>query len=93
MKLNGAETYEPILIVLSADKQPIAYAEKINELVEQGLYETTEQAIANNPRFEIECEIYYQRHYGMFVVESGAVDSGTIYSPYSGELCENFLDF
>ena len=34
-------------------------------------------------------EIYYEKHYGLFAVESGAVESGTIYSPYSRELCDD----
>ena len=34
-------------------------------------------------------EIYYEKHYGLFAVESEAVESGTIYSPYSNELCDD----
>ena len=34
---------------------------------------------------EIELEIYYEKGYGLFAVESEAVESGTIYSPYSKE--------
>ena len=40
------------------------------------------------PRIEIELELYYEKEYGLFAVESGAVESGTIYSPYSAELCD-----
>lgn len=35
------------------------------------------------------CELYYDKHSGLFAVEQGAVESGTIYSPYSGELCDD----
>jgi hypothetical protein len=34
-------------------------------------------------------EMYYQKHSGLFIIEEGAVESGTIYSPYDGELCDN----
>ena len=89
VKLNNADNYEDIVIALTKSKTPIAYANKIEELVEQGLYPTKEDAEKDNPLFSIECEIYYDRHSGLFAVESGAVESGTIYSPYSGELCED----
>ena len=46
----------------------------------------------DNPRIELECEIYYHKHSGLFAVESGAVESGYIYSPYSGELCEEYIE-
>ena len=34
---------------------------------------------------EIELEIYYEKGYGLFAVDSEAVNSGTVFSPYSGE--------
>ena len=37
---------------------------------------------------EIELEVYYEVGYGLFAVEADAVESADIYSPYSGELCE-----
>ena len=33
---------------------------------------------------EFELEIYYEKGYGLFAVDSEAVNSGTIFSPYSG---------
>lgn len=89
VKLNGGDDYEPINIILSEEKYPIAYNKKIEELVEQGAYSDVEMAKFHNPTIEIECEIYYHKHSGLFAVECGAVESGTIYSPYSGELCED----
>lgn len=89
VKLNNAEDYEPITIKLTKDETPIAYQNKIDELVEQGLYPSKEEAEKNNPVFEIDCEIYYEKHFGVFAVESGAVESGTIYSPYDGQYCED----
>lgn len=40
---------------------------------------------------EIELEIYYEKGTGLFAVESEAVESGTIYSPYTAEVCENYI--
>ena len=90
VKLNSADTYEPIVVRIDKNVAPIAYDNKIAELVEQGCYPTKEQAETENPYFELECEIYYEKGYGVFVVEEGAVESGTIYSPYTGELCEEY---
>lgn len=90
VKLNNADNYEPIFIKIDKEQYPIAYQNKIEELVEQGCYESIEDAEKDNPTFEMECELYYDKHSGLFAVECGAVESGTIYSPYSGELCEDF---
>lgn len=90
VKLNNADNYEPIMVVLTEDKYPIAYNNKIQELVEQELYDTIENAKKENPIIEMELELYYEKEYGLFAVESGAVESGTIYSPYSQELCEEY---
>lgn len=89
VKLNNSDQYEPITIKLTKADTPIAYQNKIDELVEQGCYTNAEEAEKDNPVFEIDCEIYYDKHKGVFAVESGAVESGTIYSPYSGEICDN----
>ena len=89
LKLNNGNNYEPIEIVLSKEKTPIAYNNKIEELVSQGLYPTKEDAEFHNPTISLDCEIYYQKEYGAFAVECGACESGTIYSPYSAELLED----
>jgi hypothetical protein len=92
IKLNSAEDYEPIDIILSRDSNPIAYQNKLEELVEQELFPTIEEAERFYPSITIECEIYYHKHCGLFAVESGAVEAGTIYSPYDGELCEEYQE-
>ena len=89
VKLNSAENYEGIIIIVDKEQYPIAYRNKIEELVEQGCYDTIEDAERDNPTFEIDCEIYYDKHSGLFAVECEAVESGTIYSPYSGEICDD----
>ena len=93
VKLNSAENYEGITIIVDKEQYPIAYRNKIEELVEQGLYNTIEEAENDNPTFEMDCEIYYDKHSGLFAVESGAVESGClIYSPYSGVACEEYKE-
>ena len=89
VKLNSAENYEGITIIIDKEQYPIAYNNKIEELVEQGCYDTIEDAEKDNPMFEIDCELYYDKHSGLFAVECGAVESATIYSPYSGEVCDD----
>lgn len=89
VKLNTSDNYEPIKVVLSKSEYPIAYNNKIEELVEEGAYNSIEDAENDNPTIEIEMEIYYEKHYGLFSVESAAVESGTIYSPYTSELCDD----
>lgn len=88
VKLNNSDSYEPLIVRLTEAETPIAYNNKIEELVEQGVYPSKEEAIKDNPIIEIECELYYEKHSGLFAVESGAVESNYVYSPYSGELCE-----
>ena len=92
VKLNSAENYEGITIIIDKEQYPISYRNKIEELVEQGLYDTIEDAENDNPSFKMDCEIYYDKHSGLFAVESGAVESGLIYSPYSGEECEEYKE-
>ena len=89
VKLNNAENSEYIEITISKEQYPIAYRNKIEELVEQGCYPTIHDAEKDNPTFEMDCELYYDKDSGLFAVECGAVEAGTIYSPYSGELCDD----
>jgi hypothetical protein len=88
VKLNGAENYEPIHITITESEQPIAYNQKIDELVEQGAYPNRGEAKKKNQVFHFDMEMYYQKHSGLFIVEEGAVEAGTIYYPYDGELCD-----
>lgn len=87
VKLNSSDEYEFLCnVTLTKDKYPIAFENKVQELIEEcGL--TRGQAEESIENMEIELEIYYERGYGLFAVDSEAVSSGTIYSPYSGEFC------
>ena len=89
VKLNNSDTYEHLCnVVLTKDKFPVAYENKVQELIEEGCADSREEAEAQIQNMEIELEIYYEKGAGLLAVESGAVESGTIYTPYTGELCE-----
>lgn len=89
MKLNNSDSYEPIMVILSPDKYPIAFNNKVEELLEQKLFNTRAEAEAFVVSAPIEIELYYEKGTGLFAVESEAVESGTIYSPYTKELLED----
>lgn len=88
VQLNNSDNYEHLCtVVLTKEKFPIAYENKVKELIDEcGMSrEEAENAIKN---MKIELEVYYEVGYGLFAIDSGAVESCTIYSPYSGELCD-----
>lgn len=91
IKANSAEKYESTIIRLSKNRYPIAYQAKLEELVEQNCYDSIEKAESDNPYFDIELEMYYDKHHGLYAVESGAIESNaeSICSPYTGEYMEN----
>ena len=88
VKVNSVEEYEPILVTLDEYRFPIAHKNKVDELIESGAFDSVEEAkkwVNNTP---IELEIYYEKDYGLFAVESEAITSGSICSPYSREYLE-----
>jgi len=91
MKKNNSENYEVVCTLrldrLFAEKYPIAYQAKKEELMEDcGMSE--EEAVATMKDMEIELELYYEKGRGLFAVESEAVENNTIYSPYTREELE-----
>ena len=89
MKLNNSDVYEHLCNVkLTEDKFPIAYKNKLNELIDNGMSEEDARNLLADG--EIELELYYSYGYGLFAVESGAIDDGaTIFDPYTGKECDN----
>lgn len=85
MKQNSAENYEPVNVFLTPDKTPIAYQNKVQCLMSSGMTEAEARKLALEP---IELELYYEVGRGLFAVESEAVESCEIRSPYSGEPLE-----
>ena len=88
VQLNNSDNYEHLCdVVLTKDKFPIAYENKVKELMDEcGMSREEAENVIKD--MKIGLEVYYEVGYGLFAIESDAVESGTIYSPYSGELCE-----
>lgn len=88
LKINSAEQAEMLKpIKLTLADFPIAYNNKVEELIEEcGMSE--EEAHQCLKDIEFNLEIYYQQGAGLFAVECEAVESGGVYSPYTGDLME-----
>jgi len=85
IKLNKPEEAETIEVLLTPEKSPLAYKEKVDELMEQQAFNSREEAEQWVRTTPIVIELYYEKHSGLFAVESEALESGGIKSPYTGE--------
>ena len=86
VKLADGETAETITVKLSKEKTPVAFENKVKELLEEGI-PTREQAEKLVEGFEFELDLYYEKSYGLFAVESDFVESVDHFtSPYSGKI-------
>ena len=84
IKMNNADNYESINITLSKEYTPIAYQNKLDELMDEKVFDTKAEAEKWLRETPIELELYYEKGYGLFGVESEAVENAVITSPYSG---------
>lgn len=84
IKKNDAYNYESIKITLSRMNTPIAYQNKLDELMECKAFDTQAEAEKWLNETPIELELYYEKGYGLFGVEEEAVEESEIHSPYSG---------
>ena len=90
MKKNKAENYESIRVYLDENRTPLAFNEKLKELMEEGAFDNENDAryyILTNP---IELELYYHKGYGLYGVESDAVEYADVYDPYDGTKMEEW---
>ncbi len=87
MNLNPDDKTETIEVILTEDNYPIAYKNKLEELIEQEAFPSRKEAIRWLSKTPIVLELYYEKHSGLFAVESGALETNpeSILSPYSGE--------
>lgn len=85
IKVNPPEQYESFMIILNENKYPIAHQKKLEELMEQGAFESVEAAKKWINTTPIELELYYEKHSGLFAVEAEAVEDihHTLCSPYT----------
>lgn len=88
VKINKPGHEEVIEIRLSREKTPKAFKEKLEELMEEGAFNTEKEAIEWIEKTSFVMEIYYERGSGLFLVESEALENGDIVSPYTKELLE-----
>ena len=83
-KLHNTENYVHLTNVRFGDYPQICKL-KAEELVEEGLYSSYEEAYKEAENMETELELYYEKGTGLFAVESDAVECTPIYSPYTKE--------
>lgn len=88
MKANKVGEEETIGVLLTRRTFPIAFQNKLNELMEQGAFDNEEDATKWIESTPIVLEIMYEKDSGLFAVESEAIECGTLVSPYSGERIE-----
>ena len=92
VKVNNGNNYEFLCNVkLTKEKFPIAYNAKVEEFVANGMTQDEAEKYLAQSVFEL--ELYYSKDNGCFAVEADAVENGaTIYDPYTGEKCEDWVD-
>ena len=88
MKANKVGQEETIGVLLTRRTFPIAFQNKLNELMEQGVFDNEEDATKWIESTPIVLEIMYEKDNGLFAVESEAIECDTLVSPYSGERIE-----
>ena len=76
---------------LDRDKYPFAWNNKVAELMKQGMpREDAEDAVS---KMDFQLEIYYEKDFGMFAVESDAIEcNANIYSPYNGKVLRGSME-
>ena len=76
---------------LDKGKCPFAWNNKLAELMEQGMSREDAEDAVNEMDFQL--EIYYEKDFGMFAVESDAIEcNANIYSPYSGKVLRGSME-
>ena len=93
LEINSDDTYESVMITLTPTEFPKAFKEKVDELMEEGMFDNREEAEAWVTDAPIELELYYEKGNGLFGVESGFVESVSEFtSPYGGVYKEGKRD-
>lgn len=92
MKANKVGQEETIEVLLTRRTFPIAFQNKLNELMEQGAFDNEEDATKWIESTPFVLEIMYEKDNGLFAVESEVIECETLVSPYSGERIECDLE-
>lgn len=85
IKINEPNNEEVIEVRLSREKTPITFKEKLEELMEEGAFDTEKEAIEWIEKTPFVMEMFYEKGYGLFLVEREALESGGIASLYTKE--------
>ena len=90
--LNTLNSYDSIVIKLI--DYPEVFKAKCEEYVEQGLASNVEKAKELLKDCEIDLQLVYDKHLGLFGVEAESIEScaSDIVSPYSGENAESIIE-
>lgn len=85
IKINDPDHIEVIEVRLSREKTPIAFKNKLEELMEEKAFDNEKEAIEWIEKTPFVMEMYYEKGHGLFLVESDALDGVGIASPYTKE--------
>jgi hypothetical protein len=89
--INKVNNYESVKVNVTEKDHPIAFGKMVIDLVNSGLTEVEAKEIVKSSQ-PTEMEIYYEESAGLTIVDPGVVETGILYSPYSGKLyidCED----
>ena len=89
---------EVIEVRLTPYKYPIAFKNKVDELLEQGAFNTKEEAEKWVMETPFVLELIYDKHSGLFAVESEALENSSIFDSHNffranQKICGIFFPF
>lgn len=87
LRINKPEDAETITVKLSKEKTPIAFKNKVEELIDEGMLPDEAEKFVEEADFFM--EMYYQKGYGLFLVESEPLDYTDICSPYNADVYQH----
>lgn len=91
MRAYPKDNIETIEVTLNRHTNPISFKNKVDELMEEGAFDTREEAEKWVETTPIVLELMYEKHNGLFAVESEAI-GGDVFSPYTRGDIEVFED-
>lgn len=88
-KFNNAADAEIIHVILSQEKFPIFFKQKVDEVIEE-FNLTEEEARKQVEGMEFTLELCYQQGSGLFAIETEAIEQSgnNLFNPYTGEHIE-----
>jgi hypothetical protein len=87
LQINPQGTEEIFELYLDPVKHPVAYNNKVEELVGSGMSREEADSFIQTTPFVLEA--YYSTGQGLFLVESEAIEFNDIHNPYDGTTVYN----